>query len=103
MGVLLTIFLPIVLSYGSGNLTYQLPISKLETANADLIEAVVVLKNENEITSARFNSGSGWKGEGSPNFQSVLSQEGIGNLFFAIEFPDFDPHEIELYLYLNGT
>ena len=48
-----------VLSYGSGNLTYQLPISKLETANADLIEAVVILKNENEITSARFNSGSG--------------------------------------------
>lgn len=101
--VFLTIFLPIVLSYGSGNLAYQLPISKLETANADLIEAVAILKNEIYITSARFNSGSGWKSGNSINFQSVLSKTENGNLFFSIEFPDFDPYEIELYLYLNGT
>ena len=47
--------------------------------------------------------GEGWKSGDSLNFETEILKPENGNLNFKIEFRDFDPNEIELYLYLNGT
>ena len=65
------------------------------------------MKNEEDLVSMKFTQSTGWKdmtvssSSDSVNVESVLTNEMTGNLKMEFEFPEFNPNEIELYLYIT--